>query len=376
METRRERVPVRTILAAIGLVLATFVVVEMVIRLQRVLVWIIVSAFLAMVFAPAVGWVERRIRVRRTVATFLVFLLGLLIVIGLAAAFVIPLANQASHIATTLPDQVREAQSGRGPVADLLRRLNLYKFVESGQANLQTELSRLGAPALGVAKTLINTIAGLATIFVLSYLMVLQGPRLVDGTLNLMNPQRAHRVRHVATDCGRAVTGYMTGNLLISVICGVVMWVPMLVTGVPFAGVIALFVGVVDLLPLVGATIGGVVAIGAGFLHSLTAGIVIAVVLLVYQQAENHLLQPIIMSRTVQLNPLAVLVSVLLGAELAGILGALLAIPVASMIQIIVRDIWDTRRGELKSEPTVGEDQTPVGQQEPYPMPVESGSRR
>lgn len=376
METRRERVPVRTILAAIGLALGTFVAVEMVIRLQRVLVWIIVAAFLAVVFAPAVNWVERRLRLRRTWATFLVFLLGLGIVIGLAAAFVIPLANEASHIATTLPDQVRSAQSGRGPVADLLRRFNLYRFVQSRQADLQIELSRLGAPALDVAKTLINTVAGLATIFVLSYLMVLQGPRLVAGTLNLLSPQRAHRVHQVAADCGRAVTGYMTGNLLISVICGVVMWIPLLVTGVPFAGVIALFAGVVDLLPLVGATVGGVVAVGAGFLHSLTAGIVIAVVLVVYQQAENHLLQPIIMSRTVQLNPLAVLVSVLLGAELAGILGALLAIPVASMIQIIVRDIWDTRRGELKSEPTIREDQQPVGFPETYPVAADSAARR
>jgi predicted PurR-regulated permease PerM len=129
---------------------------------------------------------------------------------------------------------------------------------------------------------------------------------------------------------------------------------------VPFAGLIALFVAIADLIPLVGATLGAVIAALAGFAHSLIAGIVVIVFFIVYQQVENHLLQPIILSRTVRLNPLTVLISILVAVELAGILGALLAIPVAGMLQIIARDIWDQRRGRLKPEPTVGEDEQPV----------------
>jgi predicted PurR-regulated permease PerM len=134
----------------------------------------------------------------------------------------------------------------------------------------------------------------------------------------------------------------------------------LLLLGIPFAGLIALFVGIADLVPLVGATIGGAVAVLAGFLHSVPAGIVVLVFFVLYQQLENHLLQPLIFARTVKLNPLTVIVAILLGVELLGVLGALLAIPVAGIIQVILRDVWDHRRGRLKEEPTVGEERCPA----------------
>jgi predicted PurR-regulated permease PerM len=168
-------------------------------------------------------------------------------------------------------------------------------------------------------------------------------------------------MRRVAADCAKSVTGYISGNLVISVICGGLTFVVLLILGIPFAGLIALFVGLADLVPLVGATLGGAVAVLAGFLHSTTAGIVVLVFFVVYQQSENHLLQPLIFARTVKLNPLAVIVAILLGVELLGVLGALLAIPVAGMIQVILRDVWDHRRGRLKEEPTVGEERRPAG---------------
>jgi predicted PurR-regulated permease PerM len=130
--------------------------------------------------------------------------------------------------------------------------------------------------------------------------------------------------------------------------------------GVPFAGLVALFVGLADLVPLVGATIGGVVAVVAGFVHSVPAGIVVLAFFVIYQQLENHLLQPVIFARTVKLNPLTVIIAILIAVELAGILGALLAIPVASIVQVIARDVWDNRRGRPKDEPTVGEEREPA----------------
>jgi predicted PurR-regulated permease PerM len=152
----------------------------------------------------------------------------------------------------------------------------------------------------------------------------------------------------------------LSGNLFISVVCGLLTYVVLLIAGVPFAGLIALFVGVADLVPLVGATIGGVVAVAAAFIHSVPSGIAVLIFVVLYQQLENHLLQPLVFSRTVKLNPLTVIVAILLAVELAGILGALLAIPLASMLQVILRDVWDHRRGRLKEEPTVGVDREPA----------------
>jgi predicted PurR-regulated permease PerM len=176
----------------------------------------------------------------------------------------------------------------------------------------------------------------------------------------VFDPATGARIRRVAADCARSVTGYISGNLLISVICGSLTYVVLLILGVPFAGLIALFVGIADLIPLVGATLGGAVAVIAGLVDSTTAGIVVLVFFVVYQQLENHVLQPMIFARTVKLNPLTVIVAILLGVELLGVLGALLAIPVAGMVQVILRDIWDHRRGRLKEEPTVGEERRPA----------------
>jgi predicted PurR-regulated permease PerM len=166
------------------------------------------------------------------------------------------------------------------------------------------------------------------------------------------------------------VTGYISGNLLISLVCGVLTFVVLLIAGVPFAGLIALFVGLADLVPLVGATIGGVVAVIAGFVHSVPAGIAVVVFFLVYQQLENHLLQPLVFARTVKLNPLTVIVAILVAVELAGVLGALLAIPVASIVQVIARDVWDHRRGRPKEVPTVGEERRPADGTTTDPAPA------
>jgi predicted PurR-regulated permease PerM len=117
---------------------------------------------------------------------------------------------------------------------------------------------------------------------------------------------------------------------------------------VPFAGLIALFVGIADLIPLIGATLGAVVAGVAGFIHSVPAGIAVVVFFIIYQQLENHLLQPIVFARTVKLNPLTVIVAILLATEFAGILGALLAIPTAGIIQVILKDVWRHHRKRLE----------------------------
>ena len=168
------------------------------------------------------------------------------------------------------------------------------------------------------------------------------------------------QVRRIGQDAARAVTGYMAGNLVISVIAGLVTWIFLTVVGVPFAGVLGLWVAFADLLPLVGATIGAIPTIAIAFLESTGAGIAVVVMYIVYQQIENHVLQPVVMSRTVHLNPLGVLLSVLVGVELAGFVGALLAIPAAGAIQVVIRDLWDDRQERLKPVPTVGVDETPI----------------
>ena len=354
--------PVRTILATIGLVLVTALVIYLVIQVRQVLTWIVVGAFFAVALAPLVGWVQRRLLGgrRRALATFLVFLVVLIVLVALLTAFAVPLVNEGTKLAGTLPQQISDAKAGRGPIGDLLQRTNALHWVQDNQSKISKFASGLTAPAASVASGFATGIAGTLTVFVLAYLMVLEGPKVVDGSLNVFRPTTAERIRRVGGDCAKSVTGYISGNLLISFICGLLTYVVLLVSGVPFAALIALFVGIADLMPLVGATIGGAVAVIAGLIHSIPAGIAVLVFFVLYQQLENHLLQPLVFARTVKLNPLTVIIAVLIGVELLGILGALLAIPVASMIQVILRDVWDHRRGRPKEEPTVGVDKDPA----------------
>jgi predicted PurR-regulated permease PerM len=341
----RERVPVRTILTTIGLVLATALGLLIVVQVQRVLVWMVIAVFFAVALHPVVNWVERRVtRGRRALATLLVFVVVLLALIGLAALFIVPLAKEGTDLARQLPGFVEDVRAGRGVVGRFLDRTNGLDYLQRNESRIREFVGGLGTPALSFLRGAATGVAAALTIFVLSYLMVLEAPLIIDGTLGLFPADRADRIRRVGTDCARTVTGYLSGNLLISVICGLLSYVVLLIAGVPFAALIALFVAIADLIPLVGATLGAVVATLAALVQSVPAGIGVLVFFIVYQQLENHLLQPLILSRAVRLNPLTVLVSILIGVELAGILGALLAIPVAGVLQIVVRDVWQHRR--------------------------------
>jgi predicted PurR-regulated permease PerM len=370
----RQRVPARAIAVTIGMVLATAAILLLGWEVRRVLTWIVVAALLSVVLGPVVDLAERRLHLRRAVATLLVFLLFLVALAGIVTVFIRPLATEGPHFIDRVPSYVEQARAGRGPVGRLVQRYNLDEYLQRNQARLRESANRLTTPALSVLRSIFSTVVALVTIFVLTFLMVLQGPKLLASWTATLPERQQERVRRVAADCAKAVTGYMTGNLVISVIAGTVSYVVLWIMGVPYRGVVALFVGFADLIPLVGATLGAVVAIAVAALHSLPAALVVLVVFVVYQQLENHVLQPVIMSRTVELSALTVLVSILIGVELFGFLGALLAIPVAGVLHVIGRDLYDGYRGRLKPDPTTGTDQIPVSEPRP-PEPGEPPSQ-
>jgi predicted PurR-regulated permease PerM len=195
-----------------------------------------------------------------------------------------------------------------------------------------------------VTKSVITIIAATVTSVFLTFFMLLEGNVWVERAYSLFPEHSQARWRKVGDDIYRTVGGYVTGNILISLIAGASITIVLLALGVPYAVALGLLVAVLDLIPLAGATVAGVIVTGVAFLHTVPAGIIVLVFFIVYQQLENHFLQPVIYGRTVQLSPLVVLISVLVGAELAGILGALAAIPVAGAIQVIVRDQLAARR--------------------------------
>ncbi len=358
----RDRVPWRTILAVLFVVLASAFAVVTLQRLGRIITWFVVAAFFAAILTPAVDLLHHRARLPRVLATLIVFLVGIAAMAGMLYAFIRPLVDQAYEFADNLPSYVEEAKAGRGPAGDLVTRYELDTYLERNQEKLRETVTGAGGPVAELASGIFSTLAAVVTILVLIFLLLLEGPKVIAGLLQLIPPRHRERVRRVARDSNRAITGYMFGNLAISVIAGVATYLVLWALGVPFRGVLALWVAFADLIPLVGATLGAVVATGVAFLDSPRTGVIVLIFFIIYQQFENHVLQVSIMSRTVDLNPLAVLASVLVGVELFGILGALLAIPAGGVLQVICRDIYDTNLGMLKEEPTVGVDEVPISE--------------
>ena len=355
-------VPWRTIAATIGMVLATLATILIMRQVSRILVWIVIAGFFAVVLSPPVNFLEHRLRLPRSLATVIVFLVGCTLLTAMLYAFIRPIVDQSQEFVDDFPAHVEKAKNGQGPLGGLVKRYDLDRRIEERRDDVERNLDRLGTESVDILRSVGNVVAATLTIVVLTILMLLSGPRMLSSGLGALSPPTRRHVSHVASDCAKAVTGYVAGNLLISVIAGTATFFFLLFAGVPFRTVLALWVAFADLIPLVGATLGAIPTILVAFLHSTPAGIATIVFFILYQQFENHVLQVTIMAKTVDLNPLVVLVSVLIGVELTGILGALLAIPVAGVVQVIGRDIYDHRRGRLKEEPTIGHDEVPISE--------------
>lgn len=345
-----------TIFAVLSVVAGVFVL----LALHRVLTWLVVAGFLAVILNPAVDALGRRFGMRRGIATAVVLLVALLVLAAMTYAFIRPIVDEAQTLTERGPELVADARAGRGPLGDLVDRFDLEQRLDDNRDRIDEYVNQLGSNSLRIAAGVGTAVAGTLTVLVMTVLMLIEGPRMLQSALQALPSGRRERVRRVAADCSRAVTGYMAGNLVISVIAGLSTLVFLTILGVPFKAVLALFVAVADLIPLVGATLGAFVVVLVASLHSVPAGIAALVFYILYQQFENHVLQVTIMARTVQLNPLVVLVSVIIGVELSGILGALLAIPAAGIVQVIARDLYTGRFGERKEEPTIGAAEVPA----------------
>jgi predicted PurR-regulated permease PerM len=343
------------VLTVLSVVLAFAVVLEVVWISRQVISWMLVALFLALALNPAVEWLTAKWVRRRGLAVAFVYLAALAATAGIAAAFLPTLADQVHHFADAVPGYVKDLTHGRGRLGFLETK---YQVVEKIRHAIKSggvgHLLGATGTAVAVTKSIVTGIVAVVTILFMTLFMLLEGPAWIERAFGLIPEEQRPRWRAVAHDVYRTVGGYVTGNLLISLIAGTAAGIMLYVLGVPYAVALGLLVALLDLIPLAGATLAAIlVALVAFAANGLTAGIVVVVYFFVYQQIENQVLQPFVYGRTVQLSPLAVLIAVLIGAQVAGILGALGAIPVAGAIQVVLGDWLKHRRGR-RVEPRAG----------------------
>jgi predicted PurR-regulated permease PerM len=380
-DTRRARlwtaaearnVPLRAILVTVAVVAVAYLAGELIYRLRDVILLMVVAGFVTVILNPIVIGVQRLGIRRRGYALTIVTLLALAAFAGLAVVFGYPLANGTTHLARGLPAYVNQAEHGRGWLGHLVIKYHVQAWIQSNAPKLAGFGRNLAKPALTLGKGAISLVIALLTIFALVLLLLIEGPKLRAGLLGLMEPARAERYTRIAREVNSSVIGYMLGNFLTSLIAGIVVFVTLLVLGVPFPFLWALWVALVDFLPMIGGALAGIPTVLFAAAHSLTAGIITLIVFLIYTQVENHVLNPIVMSRTVKVNPLLVLVSILVGASIGSLIGgifgafvaALLAIPAAGAIQVLVREIWQQTASPQLAEATAAG--PPAG---PGPLP-------
>ena len=333
--------PTRTLVRVVVALIIFGLAVNLLATLRDVVVWTATALFLAIALDPAVSRLERRMaRPAAVLIVFGLFALGLLVVIG---ALMMPLITQLDEISKHGPGDL-ERLARTGPLAELDRRFDLVAQVKSHAG---------AAPGLafGTAGAVLNGVLAVVTVLFLTLFLLLDLPRICELALRQMRPETRERATAVGQAVHRSVGGYVAGNLLISVVAFLVTLVSLMVLSVPYAIALAMLLAVFDLIPLVGATIGSAIVILATLATTGTSeALVMLAVIVVYQQIENHLLQPLVYGRTVQLSPLVAMLAVLSGAALLGLVGALVAIPIAGAAQAIGQELLDVRAARIDAE--------------------------
>lgn len=335
----------RSIARVFFTVLGFTLVVYLAYLVRSTLVLLFIGVFLAVALGPPVDFFSRRARLPRSGAILLVYLLIAAVIFGVGLLVVPPVVDQVQGLSDEIPhylDDLRKNKTFRDydEKYDITQKLN--EQARTLPARLGDAVGALQSVTVGVFSAALK----LVTVLTITFFLLLDGGRIADFLFGALGPEREDRFRTIANDVYRAVGGYVAGALSIALLAGTTTYIMLHILNVPFATPLAVLMTFFDLIPLIGATIGGIL-IG---LVTLTAdfpgdAIVWVIFLIVYQQFENSVIQPNIYKRTVNVPPLAVITAILIGASLLGVLGALVAIPLAATAQIIARDWWRTRQG-------------------------------
>jgi predicted PurR-regulated permease PerM len=349
---RVVRFRARTVLSVLGIVLAVVAVLQLLWLARQVLTWILIAVFLAVALNPLVEFFRHRGIRRRGLAIGLTYLLVLGVIVALGGTFIPTLVDEVNSFIEAVPGYVEEITEGRGRLGFLEADYQIVERVrEAVRGDVVGRVLGFSGTALAVTKGVVTAVVAVITIVVLTFFMLLEGPRWIERLFSVMPEQSRPRWRGVGAQVYATVGGYVAGALLIALVAGVASSILLSILGVSYAIALGLLVALLDLIPLAGATIAAVLVSTIAFLDSgWVIGAIVLVYFIVYQQVENHVLYPLVYSRTVQMSPLAILIAVLVGASLAGVLGAIAAIPIAGTIQVLLLD-WIRHRSANPEEP-------------------------
>ncbi len=347
----------RTVLRVVAIVVLSVIALYLVYRLRKPITWIVIAAFIAVALSEPVNRMQPRVR-RRGLAITIVYVGLVSVPILFGAILVPPLVKESNKLIDKVPSYANDIQDYVQKNKRLRSLEKDYNITEKLQKQAEKLPSKLGGAAgvlSDIGLGIVNSLFALITILILSAFMIGSGGSWVDAAIRSRPPPEHEMLRRGARDISGAVVGYVAGALGQALIAGVTSFIVLSILGVPYASALALIIALLDLIPLVGATVGAfLVGIVTVFNDFPTATLVWVVWSIVYQQVENTVIQPRIQSKTVKVQPIVVLIAVLFGSSLFGVLGALLAIPAAATIQISIREYRHYRRITRETDAATG----------------------
>jgi predicted PurR-regulated permease PerM len=316
----------------------TLYVLQLLRSVLNVVILVVIAAVLAIGVDPAVRRLERRMS--RGTAVALLFAAITAFVFIFASLVVPPLVRQFGGLASDAPRYAQQLAERDDVIGRYFREHDLTQTVENFIADLPTRISQSFSTILGFAGRVTGTVFNVVTVAILMIYFMLSLPRMRRTSAMLFAPERRARAENLIDESVMRIGGYVSGNLVTSLICGVVAMIALVALGVPFAIPLGLWAGIADLIPAVGAYLGAIPAVIVAFFESPVTGVLTLVYFVVYQQVENYYIVPKVMQGAVNLSPAAVIVSTLIGGSLFGFAGALLALPVAATIKVILYEMW------------------------------------
>jgi len=318
-----------TVVAVLALLAAAWSV-------RNILLLVLVATVLAVGLDPQVRWLQRR-RVSRAWAVTIIGLLG----VGFLALFawlVIPQAvRQAQELARDFPSYLDRLRTSTGTLGTIEAKYHLSKRLQQASSQLpDLAIGKIPSITAGAGSVIVNTL----TVVVLTIYFLLGLERGHSAGQRIVAGEHADRNSRILDESLERIGGYVSGNIFISIIAGTLAFLVLEILGVPFAAALGVWVAIADLIPGVGAMIGAVVCVIVALFSSVGDGIAVAVYFIVYQRVENYLILPRVMTKAIDLSAPAVIITLLIGSSLAGLAGALIALPIAAALKVIVRELW------------------------------------
>jgi predicted PurR-regulated permease PerM len=339
----------KTIVRTILWIVVTVVFFKFVGQISHIITLVFAAFFLALALNPVVSWSRRMLKIKsRAQATAVSYLMVVLFLIVFFVLITPPLVRQTREFISNIPENVAQFQHQNTTLARGVSRFHLDEKLNQGARDFASNYSNVGGKLLDTGKRIAETVASIFAVLVMAFMMLVEGPRWFDLYFNNLPERKRARQKKIASKMYKAVTGYVNGQVIIAAVAGVFAFLTLEIAGqiidapsnaVALGGIVFVF----GIIPLFGNPIAATIVILVSLLNSATLALIMAIYFVVYFFIENHTFQPYVQSRLNDLTPLMVFIAALTGVAFGGILGAIVAIPAASAIKILVEDYFERR---------------------------------